>query len=57
MSIYGGFATRILESKYNQLIQLLIVSLCKRLLKFYNNEECDEAGFKKAISSTVGGMK
>ncbi|CAD8043342.1 unnamed protein product [Paramecium primaurelia] len=57
MSIYGGFATRQLESQYNQLVQLLLVTLCKRLLKFYNNEECSEAGFKKAISSTVGGMK
>ncbi|CAD8053758.1 unnamed protein product [Paramecium sonneborni] len=26
-------------------------------MKFYNNEECDEIFFKKAISTTVGRMK
>ncbi|CAD8061743.1 unnamed protein product [Paramecium sonneborni] len=57
MSVYSGFSTRYFESQYNQLLQLLLVTLCKRLLKFYNNEECNEIGFKKAISSTVGGMK
>lgn len=41
MSVYSGFATRQQESKYNTLIENLVIALKKRVIKFYNNEACD----------------
>ena len=46
MSIYSGFATRQQEHKYNSLLETLVIALKKRLIKFYSQEECDEAKFK-----------
>ena len=36
MSVYSGFATRNQEQKYNSLIEILLIALKKRLIKFYN---------------------
>ena len=46
MSVYSGFATRQQETKYNNLVENLVLGLKKRLLKFYRNEACDEDKFK-----------
>lgn len=49
MSVYSGFATRQQESKYNNLLENLVIALKKRLLKFYSQEACDETKFKLLI--------
>lgn len=41
MSIYSGFATRIQENAYDQLIVDLIQVLQRRIIKFYVEEEAD----------------
>ena len=46
MSVFSGFATRHQEHKYNNLVETLIISLKKRILKFYAGEDCDEDKFK-----------
>lgn len=46
MSVYSGFATRAQESKYNGLLETLIITLKKRIVKFYAGESCDEDKFK-----------
>lgn len=49
MSVYSGFATRQQESKYNGLVENLVIALKKRLIKFYNQDPCDEDKFKLLI--------
>lgn len=49
MSVYSGFATRQQELKYNGLLENLVIALKKRLIKFYNQEPCDESKFKLLI--------
>ena len=49
MSVYSGFATRGQENKYNFLLETLLVTLKKRIMKFYKQEECDENKFKLLI--------
>lgn len=49
MSVYSGFATRHQEHKYNSLIETLIIALKKRIIKFYQGEECDENKFKLLV--------
>ena len=41
MSVYSGFATRQQETKYNNLIENLVIALKKRIIKFYNQDPCD----------------
>lgn len=41
MSIYSGFATRLQEQAYDQLIVDLISVLQRRVIKFYMGEEAD----------------
>lgn len=36
MSVYSGFATRQQETKYNGLMETLLLALKKRVIKFYN---------------------
>ena len=49
MSVYSGFATRQQETKYNSLLENLVIALKKRVIKFYNQEPCDEDKFKLLI--------
>ena len=49
MSVYSGFATRKQENKYNNLLENLVIAMKKRLIKFYNQEACDEDKFKLLI--------
>lgn len=37
MSVYGGFATRQLETLYNQITRKMIILLSDRLVKYFNN--------------------
>ena len=46
MSVYSGFATRQQETKYNGLVENLVIALKKRVIKFYRGEACDEDKFK-----------
>lgn len=49
MSVYSGFATRQQELKYNNLLENLVIAFKKRIMKFYNNELCDEQKFMLLI--------
>ena len=49
MSVYSGFATRQQETKYNNLIENLVIALKKRIIKFYTQDPCDEDKFKLLI--------
>lgn len=42
MSVYGGFATRLLESKYNRLVEGLVCLLSYRVLAGMKGERIDE---------------
>lgn len=57
MSAYSGFANRQLEGQYNQLISLLFLTMSKRLVKFYKEEECNEKAFRGVFCRIVGGLK
>lgn len=57
MSVYSGFGTRVMENQYNSLLSLLILTLSKRLVKFYKQENCNEKAFKGVFYRIVGGMK
>jgi hypothetical protein len=56
MSVYSGFATRAQESKYNGLLETLVITLKKRILKFYAGEGCDEDKFKLLIKKVYKKM-
>lgn len=49
MSIYSGFATRIQEETYDQLVEDLLFVLQKRIIKFYNKEPADEFKFFEVL--------
>ncbi|CAD8055297.1 unnamed protein product [Paramecium sonneborni] len=57
MSYYSGFQNRQQLQQYEQLLQLLLVTLTKRLTKFYQNEECDELAFRNIFHRILSGMK
>ncbi|CAD8057691.1 unnamed protein product [Paramecium sonneborni] len=57
MSNYSGFQNRQQLSQYEQLLQLLLVTLNKRLVKFYQNEECDELAFRNIFQRIISGIK
>lgn len=50
MSIYSGFATREQETLYDETITSLLRMLCRRLLKFYENEHSDDRSFATAVT-------
>lgn len=56
MSVYSGFATRAQESKYNGLLEMLVITLKKRVVKFYAGEACDEDKFKLLIKKVYKKM-
>jgi hypothetical protein len=56
MSVYSGFATRAQESKYNGLLETLVITMKKRILKFYAGEACDEDKFKLLIKKVYKKM-
>ena len=56
MSIYSGFSTRHQETKYNSLVENLILALKKRLIKFYRGEQADEHKFKLLIKKVYKKM-
>ena len=60
MSIYSGFATRVLEQNYDNLVEDLLYVLQKRIMKFYKKEEADEEKFLSILShiySQLHGME
>ncbi|CAD8132179.1 unnamed protein product [Paramecium octaurelia] len=57
MSYYSGFQNRQQLQQYEQLLQLLLVTLNKRLVKFYQNEECDELAFRNIFHRIISGLK
>lgn len=46
-----------MDSQYQQLIQLMLMALTKRLLKFYSGEFCNESGFKETFNKIAQGIK
>jgi hypothetical protein len=57
MSIFSGFATQSQELQYNQLVQLLLLTLSKRIIKMYKDEECNEKAFRSVFYRIMGGMR
>ncbi|CAK56238.1 unnamed protein product (macronuclear) [Paramecium tetraurelia] len=57
MSYNSGFQNRQQLQQYEQLLQLLLVTLNKRLVKFYSNEDCDEFAFRNIFQRIMSGMK
>ncbi|CAD8150180.1 unnamed protein product [Paramecium pentaurelia] len=57
MSNNSGFQNRQQLQQYEQLLQLLLITLNKRLVKFYQNEECDELAFRNIFHRIISGMK
>lgn len=43
--------------EYDQLVNLLISSLAKRILKFYNNEACNEQAFTTLLTRVMSNLR
>ena len=57
MSIYSGFATRVQEETYDEIVDSILFILQKRVLKFYNNEHADEEKFINSLIKLYSQMK
>jgi hypothetical protein len=57
MSVNGGFATSLIDGKYNTLVYNLLYLLQYRIRKFYKNETVNEHNFRtvflKAASKAI----
>lgn len=51
MSIYSGFATRVQENYYDELLFHIISTLLTRIIKFYQKQDIDEQSFLKIVYS------
>ncbi|KAM3134930.1 hypothetical protein pb186bvf_012930 [Paramecium bursaria] len=56
-AVYSGFSSRQLEQQYDQLVNILVHTLCKRLIKLYKNEDCNEAAFKQVMNRLISGLR
>ena len=50
MSVYNGFVTLDQQVKYYELIKYLLLTMEKRLIKFYKQESCNEHKFAKIVN-------
>jgi hypothetical protein len=51
MSVYSGFSTRVLETKYGKLCEMLIGLLSNKVLRTLKGEKSDDNQFSKQLTS------
>jgi len=56
MSVYGGFATRMQETKYNQLTETLVDLLQLKVQSIYQLNEVDDQEWTRQVSNTLKTM-
>lgn len=57
MSVYNGFSTRVQESKYGTLSDLLIGLLSTKILRMLKGEKTDDSNFAKQLASIHSKMQ